>query len=186
MPEKQPAVKERASAVVTGAVAVLGVTYLVYTKLPAHQRRNIREAISAKLGGLGQQGVKVRGGLDYSDLPVYGGIPKRIVYPYEPTVLTNKAYAGGDCYVRKCPIWAAYRAFAVANPTTYEGPSRFSADDRLSVDITHGDYTGSGYDRGHMASNRIIARCYGREAQLETFLMSNVCPQSPALNQHVW
>jgi endonuclease G len=29
-------------------------------------------------------------------------------------------------------------------------------------------------------------RCFGAQAQLETFLLSNVCPQAPALNEKVW
>jgi endonuclease G len=37
-----------------------------------------------------------------------------------------------------------------------------------------------------MAPNHAIDTRYGREAQLETFLMSNICPQRPNLNRRVW
>ena len=37
-----------------------------------------------------------------------------------------------------------------------------------------------------MAPNYAIAVCYGLQGQLETFLMSNVIPQRPALNRQVW
>ena len=47
-------------------------------------------------------------------------------------------------------------------------------------------HPGSGYDRGHMAPNYAIAVCYGPQAQLETFLMSNIIPQRPSLNRQVW
>jgi len=42
--------------------------------------------------------------------------------------------------------------------------------------VTSHDYTGSGYNRGHCAPNYAIAVCYGAQAQLETFLMSNILP----------
>lgn len=48
------------------------------------------------------------------------------------------------------------------------------------------DYTRTGYDRGHCAPNYAIAVCYGSEAQKETFLMTNILPQKPALNRQVW
>jgi len=37
-----------------------------------------------------------------------------------------------------------------------------------------------------MAPNYAIALCYGAQAQLETFLMSNILPQRPNLNRRVW
>ena len=48
------------------------------------------------------------------------------------------------------------------------------------------DYTNSGYDRGHLAPNYGIALCYGREAQEQTFLMSNIVPQKHGLNAGPW
>ena len=42
------------------------------------------------------------------------------------------------------------------------------------------------FDRGHMTPNAAIAHCFGAEAQHETFLLSNICPQAPNLNQKVW
>jgi endonuclease G len=37
-----------------------------------------------------------------------------------------------------------------------------------------------------MAPNSAISSQYGRQAQLETFLMTNICPQSPDLNRKIW
>jgi endonuclease G len=37
-----------------------------------------------------------------------------------------------------------------------------------------------------MAPNYAIAICYGSDAQLETFRMSNILPQKPNLNRRVW
>jgi endonuclease G, mitochondrial len=52
--------------------------------------------------------------------------------------------------------------------------------------VRHEDYTLSGFDRGHMAPNHAIGSRYGRDAQMQTFHMSNVAPQAPDLNQKTW
>ncbi len=65
-------------------------------------------------------------------------------------------------------------------------PSRFLKDDRTAAKVVHDDFTGSGYDRGHMAPNQSIATRHGCEAQRETFLLSNIAPQLPDLNQRTW
>lgn len=46
------------------------------------------------------------------------------------------------------------------------------------------DYTGSNYDRGHMASAADMSR--DEKTMYESFYMSNICPQAPNLNRGVW
>jgi endonuclease G len=46
------------------------------------------------------------------------------------------------------------------------------------------DYKYSGYDRGHMAPSGDFA--WSEEASEETFVMSNMAPQSPSLNRGAW
>ena len=65
-------------------------------------------------------------------------------------------------------------------------PPIFLTDTRTWTKVNHNDYTNSGFDRGHMAPNFGIATRYGREAQLETFKMSNIIPQTPSINRHLW
>ena len=63
----------------------------------------------------------------------------------------------------------------------------FQPDNRLppGVDrITTFDYIGSGYDRGHVVPSG--DRFGDREANAETFLMTNIVPQTGALNQFPW
>jgi endonuclease G len=87
------------------------------------------------------------------------------------------------------PLWVAYRLFDVPDLEHRAiGPrkSTFTVDRRTRAQVAHSDYTRSGYDRGHMAPNYGIASRYGREAQLETYLMSNIVPQSPLVNRHLW
>ena len=50
--------------------------------------------------------------------------------------------------------------------------------------ITPQDYSGSGYDRGHMVPS--ADRFGDPQSNAETFLMTNIVPQSTDLNQYVW
>lgn len=88
---------------------------------------------------------------------------------------------------KKLPLWVGYRLFdPPTDEEVEERPREFSSDSRISDVVLSEDYARSGFDRGHMAPNFGIARCYGRKAQEETFLMSNVVPQYPMLNGGVW
>lgn len=50
--------------------------------------------------------------------------------------------------------------------------------------VTSGMYTHSGYERGHMCP--AADRSASVSSMKSTFIMSNVCPQAPALNKGVW
>lgn len=59
----------------------------------------------------------------------------------------------------------------------------FRADSRLAKPVKPSDYTFSGYDKGHMAP----ADDASDASQMrETFLMTNMTPQEPTLNQQSW
>jgi endonuclease G len=83
------------------------------------------------------------------------------------------------------PYWVAYMLNPVDSFDTPPRPSNFKSDPAVKSP-RHDDYTGSGYDRGHMAPNLAIASRHGRDAQIQTFLTSNICPQRPALNRGPW
>jgi endonuclease G, mitochondrial len=77
--------------------------------------------------------------------------------------------------------------------TTYAdlGPSllrpRFQPDPRLPAGftaITSFDFSGSGYDRGHLVPS--ADRFADKMLNEETFFMTNIVPQTPALNQYPW
>jgi len=127
----------------------------------------------------------------------YAGIP---VSSNALTVLTNDAYLVGYSETDKCPLWVCY----VLNATTgqpYEELVRaayyevllesrpktsFKTDKRTTAQVKTGDYTNTGYDRGHMAPSYGIGLSHGTNAQLQTFLMSNVIPQTPDMNRGIW
>lgn len=52
------------------------------------------------------------------------------------------------------------------------------------VQIKPSDYTRSGYDRGHLVPS--ADRTNSPEANSDTFLMTNIIPQTPDLNRNVW
>jgi endonuclease G len=112
----------------------------------------------------------------------YEGNPRGAV----DEILVNKAYCVGYSDLREDPLWVSYRVRFADDPASCERPSRFLVDARTKAKVSHDDYTGSGYDRGHMAPNATIAYAFGCDAQRETFLMSNVCPQTPTLNRGIW
>ena len=63
----------------------------------------------------------------------------------------------------------------------------FQPDDALPAEaykVRPTDYTGSGYDRGHIAPS--ADRTRNETDNSATFLMSNMMPQVPELNRGVW
>lgn len=61
----------------------------------------------------------------------------------------------------------------------------FRTDPRLGPDaVRSSDYSRSGYHRGHMVP--AADRSSSLAAMRETFIMTNVCPQLPALNTGAW
>ncbi|GJM32685.1 MAG: endonuclease [Saprospiraceae bacterium] len=61
----------------------------------------------------------------------------------------------------------------------------FRPDDKVKTgSSTPNDYRGSGYDRGHLVPSADMA--FDQEAMKETFLMSNISPQSSNFNKGVW
>lgn len=69
--------------------------------------------------------------------------------------------------------------------TSREPSWRFAEDKRVPKPrARHEDYTNSGYDRGHMCP--AADRSKNTDMMKETFIMTNVCPQLPALNRGAW
>lgn len=129
----------------------------------------------------------------------FEGVPKHRDFDTDWTehfttrVLRNEAYMVGYSEKRGNPLWVTYQVLPKPESTPrLPRPSTFQSDWRSTrcwlvlPCIDHGDYTESGYDRGHMAPNHVIASRYGQNAQLETFLMTNITPQAPNLNRRAW
>jgi endonuclease G len=117
---------------------------------------------------------------------IFGGLPQSTAPDSKYTLLTNIAYIDGYSEARADPIFTAYHLKGQPRTTTDKRPGTFHPDIRTADKITTKDYTNSGFDRGHMSPNHVIDEYFGPEAQLETFLMSNVVPQRHTLNAGVW
>lgn len=100
-------------------------------------------------------------------------------------VLRNDGFLLGWSDVRVNPLWVSYLLHEVETPRVGPRPG-FRQDWRTLWPIAADSYLGSGYDRGHLAPNYAIATVHGRQAQQQTFRMSNISPQRPDLNRRLW
>ncbi len=120
---------------------------------------------------------------------VYAGVPQQMQWS-QPTnwvhILRNPGFLVGYSEIRRNPLWVAYRARPVARKRSMPRPGNFSRDYRTLIAVMQADYDRSGYDRGHLAPNYLMAQVHGREAQLASFRMSNITPQKPRLNRELW
>ncbi|MCM2130149.1 DNA/RNA non-specific endonuclease [Larsenimonas rhizosphaerae] len=148
-----------------------------------------------RMGGIGIVFALVLGGLwffqarDRWDALSWEGMPHAQVWYDWHTLnrpLTNHGYLVGWSDLRGNPLWVTYRLHRVKNPDSDPRPRGFRSDWRSLWPIDSDDYTRSGYDRGHMAPNYAMSVVHGRQAQLDTFLMTNVSPQRPDLNRKAW
>lgn len=116
---------------------------------------------------------------------VYGGLPKSLGNQ-QLKILSNIGFYAAYSEDRRNPLWVAYKIDAVAPHPGLARPSGFKVDMRTISRVEPNAYSKSGYDRGHLAPNSAISSRLGRDAQLETFLMSNIIPQTPELNRRTW
>ncbi|SFE64277.1 DNA/RNA non-specific endonuclease [Thermoflexibacter ruber] len=92
------------------------------------------------------------------------------------------------CYDEKHeqPAWVAYVLLDsyLEKNTSREG-NQFKPDEKVSTgSALPADYTGSGYDRGHLAPAADFK--FAQNALDETFFMSNISPQAPQFNRGIW
>lgn len=101
--------------------------------------------------------------------------------------LRNNGFIVGYSDLRGNPLWVEYTLTPLPNNTEQlKRPSHFQTDWRALNRVDHDDYTKSGFDRGHNAPNFAMSSLYGKYAQADSFLMTNISPQRPKLNQQVW
>jgi endonuclease G len=86
----------------------------------------------------------------------------------------------------KLPIWTVWTITPTEAIGCHPRSNNFTADLSLPKDsrATPEDYTGTGYDRGHVAPDGDMS--FDADAGNESFLMSNMMPQSGGLNRGIW
>ncbi len=85
------------------------------------------------------------------------------------------------------PNWVGWHLNVAwrGNSGRYNG--KFKEDKSLPegfLHLTHNDYSNSGFDRGHLCPS--ADRTTSKKENEGTFLMTNIYPQSPNLNQQTW
>ena len=85
----------------------------------------------------------------------------------------------------KDPLWVAY--YLTGNEVEVKGKryGKFEPDPAMpGGTATLEDYRRSGYDRGHQAPAADFK--WNPQAEEETFLLSNICPQNSIMNRAIW
>ena len=85
----------------------------------------------------------------------------------------------------KTPQWVAWELTKEETRGNEERTNEFLPDpDVTGAKVVTYDYSGSGYDRGHMAPAGDMK--WDKQAMKESFYMSNICPQDHNLNTEDW
>jgi DNA/RNA endonuclease G (NUC1) len=125
------------------------------------------------------------------DLHLWRGAPQNLDETRPIQILVNYGYVVGFCPARLQPAWSAYRVAHADDDVDFDRPLMYYDDLRLDGvhrigRKTFGKIGGVQLNVGHMTPNEVINRQFGRLAQMETFLMSNMSPQYGSLNSGVW
>ena len=106
--------------------------------------------------------------------------------------LQNIGYQVGYNPATRLPAWVHYQlCWQSRRDIPHARPSAFQSDLRVPNPLdtrfyTTSGLTAAGYQRGHLAPSSTIGNYYGRAAQLETFLLTNIVPQMGWHNEHIW
>jgi endonuclease G len=84
----------------------------------------------------------------------------------------------------KIPVYVSYTLTPQHALGCLPRTDAFAADASLPGGATPTDYAGSGYDKGHVAPDGDMS--WDNQAELESFLMTNMLPQLPSLNRGIW
>jgi endonuclease G, mitochondrial len=101
-------------------------------------------------------------------------------------LICRQAYLTAVDFGAKIPAWVAYstrRELAIGCELRH---ARFIPDLSIPPRYRAGprDYARSGYDMGHMAPAADMA--WDPKVQMESFIMTNIAPQTPNLNRGAW
>ncbi len=101
-------------------------------------------------------------------------------------VLNYEAFSTGYSYAHKGGLWSMYLLYADQVAVTREREDSFKVDERVpeAYQSQLSDYSGSGYDRGHLAPNASLD--HTESSQVDTFYLTNIVPQTPSFNRYQW
>lgn len=104
---------------------------------------------------------------------------------YPEQILIRKSYILSYNRELRLPNWVAWHLTADHTDGKYKWKNSFREDVSVPTPrATVSDYKGSGWSRGHMCPSG--DNKWDSEANYQTFLMTNVCPQDAKLNSGLW
>jgi len=81
--------------------------------------------------------------------------------------------------------WVAYELTKEETNKTVERTNKFIQDSKVITGTANdNDYSGSGYDRGHLAPASDMG--WSATVMAESFYYSNISPQNPSFNRGIW
>ena len=106
-----------------------------------------------------------------------------------PSGLTSqlKGYTGFTLSFNKdnrTPNYVAWELLGTEVSTEWPRNDNFWQDEEITGCTKHSDYTGSGFDRGHMCP--AADQKWSEQAMIDCFVMANMCPQLHDLNAGAW
>lgn len=120
----------------------------------------------------------------------YGGVYPEFTNPKlsnNTQALCMDGFAVMYSGVSRTPLWSAeyldrnrlQQAKEIDREDSFHEESRLPKSMRAKLS----DYSGSGYDRGHLSPNGNMAN---RSQQYDSFSLANIAPQSPRNNRYIW
>lgn len=104
---------------------------------------------------------------------------------YEREIVEHEYYTLSYREYYEQSEWVCYVLTADELIKAAKRQNNFRSDPSISThSATPEDYVKSGYDRGHLAPAADFA--FSSQAMSESFYMSNMSPQAPALNRKMW
>ena len=125
---------------------------------------------------------------DADYMPSNSAISDFVIDPVagQDQVLNYEAFSTGYSYVHKGGLWSMYLLYANQVAVTLEREDSFKVDERVpeAYQSQLSDYSGSGYDRGHLAPNASLD--HTESSQADTFYLTNIVPQTQSFNRYQW
>lgn len=174
---KKSGKNSQVSAVVTLVVLVVFVVYYLFSNLsnsPSEQPELPKEITVEKVADLNKITNAER-----ELRPV-------LQFPYASQVIEHLGYVVSYNADYKVPNWVLYEFTLGETLARLKRSDNFDVDPQVPAkDMAQlEDYRHSGYDRGHMCTSDHLG--WSREAQEESFYLSNMCPQDHDFNAGIW
>ncbi|MFN0216530.1 MAG: DNA/RNA non-specific endonuclease [Saprospiraceae bacterium] len=118
--------------------------------------------------------------------PTESQVPAEILPASNGELVRHTWFALGYSEDHEQAEWVAYELTRDRlNDNWADRPNTFRPDAEVHTEsATPRDYSGSGYDKGHLCPAADMA--FNADAIDETFMMSNMSPQVPAFNMGIW